>query len=173
MKWILSIVIFTVTSHMVYAENNQFSQITCDKLRYKHAVLITQIDKKSQYNVEFRKQEQSVFVLLQRHCDDSDSIVDKPLSLSDDTLLAPPLANMTYEGKLFDNDDKQLQWQKFYMVPARCREKETKLVDFVWCSANKSKQKRLFERFIASEKVPHGTDSSYSLVVKPDTKAMY
>jgi hypothetical protein len=142
MKWILAFNLWSIMLNYACATNTQFNKVTCDKLAFKHAVLMSYIEQKSSHSVDFSSQEQRIFVLLRRHCK-ADQVNDKyALRIPDEQLLNAPLANMTYVGKLFTDDTKQKAWQKFYVIPPQCRKKGSNLNKFVWCSHNKSKQKK-------------------------------
>ncbi|MBE0370719.1 MULTISPECIES: hypothetical protein [Pseudoalteromonas] len=164
MKWIVFFILSVITAHQALASNARFTPSTCEKLAYKRAILITQIDKSSPQSKQFSVQEQRIFVLLQRHCSHSNANSELRLALPDDELLASPIDGMTYAGKMFSNDKKQRQWQKFYSIPSRCKVKNSSLDDFVWCSNNKGKQKRLFELYLLNDEDLAVSTNGYSLV---------
>ncbi|TMO60424.1 hypothetical protein [Pseudoalteromonas aurantia] len=164
MKWILACILWAGTVNYACASNAQFSKATCEKLAFKRAVLMSHITQKSSYSADFSSQEQRIFVLLHRHCKSEQETNEHALSLPDEQLLNAPLDDMTYAGKLFMDDKKQMKWQKFYVIPQQCREKGSNLNKFVWCSHNKSKQKKRFELIWQSGEQATNEQSGYSLV---------
>ncbi|WP_010365777.1 hypothetical protein [Pseudoalteromonas citrea] len=164
MKWILACLLWVCAVDYTFAANTQFSKATCEKLAYKRAVLISQMTQQSSHSVDFSAQEQRIFVLLLRHCKDEQSSDDHALALPDEQLLNAPLENMTYAGKLFTDDKKQYEWQRFYVIPQQCREKGSNVTQFVWCSQNKSKQKKRFELAWQSGALNVSQQTGYSLV---------
>ena len=152
LKWILAIFIIMFTTD-VYA-GIAYSDARCEGIKKERELVRSRMRQgyKNEEGKRLKTRFTFLFKELANHC-------DKPkkgsatqytsnsgnYSSSRNILLNQKVTAMSLHSDSYSNKAKLDAWSKFYKFPERCRKKNMKSSEFVWCSEYRGKQKALFE----------------------------
>ncbi|WP_462163351.1 hypothetical protein [Pseudoalteromonas xiamenensis] len=114
-------------------------EANCEDIQYQLFLLSVAMTSKQHPNLKALDAiKTSLLDLHSYHCRDGNSFIIEKSAMQSKSL------PFTIKGQTFQDESMQRAWESHYVLPEKCREKNSDLSTLVWCSEDKKKQRQRF-----------------------------